>query len=299
MIEKVWAIASTTSSIRELTVGARLLGESTALITTSASAGGADVIYRLSEENNSSFLFYLPTIIELVKEHSPQLILVEPTRDGRLAAGQLAAALGTSPLPESMCLEVDGEGVTSKRLVYGGNAIRTEHSPLPAVVIMGAGSFEDDGAQLSGEVVSLTPSNVESLTLLETRACSVQTVNLSAAKKIIGVGRGLGSAGNLPIVEKLSVMLGAEIGCTRPVSEEEHWFTKDRYIGVSGCMAKPAFYLAVGISGQIQHMVGVNQAGVILAVNKDENAPIFKQADFGLVGDSADMLSAIVKKLEK
>ena len=88
-----------------------------------------------------------------------------------------------------------------------------------------------------------------------------------------------------------------EIGCTRPVAEEEHWYSKDRYIGVSGVMIKPNFYLAIGISGQIQHMVGVNQTNVICAINKDENAPIIKQADYTLIGDVNAVLPAIIEKL--
>ena len=119
------------------------------------------------------------------------------------------------------------------------------------------------------------------------------------AKKIVGIGRGISSADNIPAAEKLAGLLGAEIGCTRPVAEEEHWYPKERYIGVSGCMTKPELYLALGISGQIQHMVGVNQAGVIFAVDKSENAPIFAQADHCLVADINTALPALIELLSK
>ena len=123
-----------------------------------------------------------------------------------------------------------------------------------------------------------------------------QLVEVAGQEVEILVGAGV-SADNIPAAEKLAAALGAEIGCTRPVAEEEHWYSKDRYIGVSGVMIKPNFYLAIGISGQIQHMVGVNQTNVICAINKDENAPIIKQADYTLIGDVNAVLPAIIEKL--
>lgn len=105
------------------------------------------------------------------------------------------------------------------------------------------------------------------------------------------------SADNIPALEKLAEILGAEIGCTRPAAEEENWFPKERYIGVSGCMIMPNFYLAVGISGQIQHMVGVNQANVIFSIDKNENAPIISQSDYSLIGDVGCVLPALIEQL--
>lgn len=296
MLEKVWVIASGEKEIAELTSAADTLGKATALVTTRPGATGADTIY--SFESTGSLALCLPALAELVKKEQPELILSESTKDGRLAAGYLAAALGTAPLPEATSLTVTETGVETTRLVYGGGAVKTEHSAFPAIAVLGAGLFEDHPVTRSNQVVAMA-GQIEGLELTETKENAAQSVNLASAKRVIGVGRGLSSADNLPLVDKLAGLMGAEIGCTRPAAEEEHWYTKDRYIGVSGCMLKPALYLAIGVSGQIQHTVGINQSNVIFAINKDENAPIFEQADYGLVGDVNNVLSVLIENLEK
>ena len=113
------------------------------------------------------------------------------------------------------------------------------------------------------------------------------------------MGRGLKEEQNLAYINKLSEQLGAEIACTRPVTEEMKWYPRERYIGVSGITIKPELYIAVGISGQIQHTIGVTEAGTILAINRDKDAPIFSQCDIGIVGDACEVLGAISSKLEK
>ena len=121
---------------------------------------------------------------------------------------------------------------------------------------------------------------------------------MTSAKTVIGVGRGLSSGERLPLIRELAAALEAEIGCTRPVAEENGWLTREHNIGISGAAIRPNLYLALGISGQIQHMVGVNEARTIAAVNKDENAPIFKSCDIGIVGDLAQILPELIKRFK-
>lgn len=101
------------------------------------------------------------------------------------------------------------------------------------------------------------------------------------------------------MAEQLAAAIGAEVGCTRPIAEEEKWMDKARYIGVSGVMAKPELYIGIGISGQVQHMVGVSSARTIIAINSDKNAMIFNQCDYGIVGDLKTVLPALTAKLSK
>jgi electron transfer flavoprotein alpha subunit len=133
------------------------------------------------------------------------------------------------------------------------------------------------------------------LKLLERRARDTEPVDLAAAARVVGVGRGIGKEEGLAMVYALARQLKAEVACTRPLAEGEKWMSPERYIGVSGTMIKPDMYLALGISGQIQHMTGVNKARVIIAVNKDINAPIFEQSDYGLVGDLYKIIPALLK----
>ena len=115
---------------------------------------------------------------------------------------------------------------------------------------------------------------------------------------MVGVGRGLKAREDLALIEELAHALDAEIACSRPVAEGLNWMGKDRYIGSSGARIAPRLYLAVGISGQLQHMVGVTGAETIVAVNSDPNAAIFAQADYGLVGDLYQLVPAITAALK-
>ena len=118
-------------------------------------------------------------------------------------------------------------------------------------------------------------------------------VNLAAADVVVGAGRGFAEEDQLGLARDLAAKIGAEMACTRPLAEGSGWMPTESYIGVSGQMLSPKVYVGIGTSGQMQHMVGVNRAGAIFAVNKDKNAPIFKQCDYGLVGDLNTVLPAL------
>ena len=294
-MERIFVFANEAGSVAELTSGAKASGASVALVTSGKTYGCADEVFAYPEE--VSLVSVLSAVSELIVSQKPQLLLCESGSDGRLLAGYTAAKLGVSPLCDVMFLSCTADAVETTRLVYGGSAVKTEQCAFPAVAIVCAGTFEASDAAAEPQVTQINCSGSCSVELAGTSAVEASTVNLAAAKRVVGVGRGLASADNIPAAEKLAAALGAEIGCTRPVAEEEHWYSKDRYIGVSGVMIKPNFYLAIGISGQIQHMVGVNQTNVICAINKDENAPIIKQADYTLIGDVNAVLPAIIEKL--
>jgi electron transfer flavoprotein alpha subunit len=99
------------------------------------------------------------------------------------------------------------------------------------------------------------------------------------------------------MIEELAAVMGAEVGCTRPIAEEEKWLPREVYIGVSGVILAPEVYLGIGLSGQVQHTVGINRAKLIFAINKDKNAPIFKQADYGIVADLYKIVPALTVAL--
>ena len=294
-MERIFVFANEAGSVAELTSGAKASGARVALVTSGKTYGCADEVFAYPEE--VSLVSVLCAVSELIVSQKPQLLLCESGSDGRLLAGYTAAKLGVIPLCDVMSLSCTADAVETTRLVYGGSAVKTEQCAFPAVAIVCAGTFEASDAAAEPQVTQINCSGSCSVELAGTSAVEASTVNLAAAKRVVGVGRGLASADNIPAAEKLAAALGAEIGCTRPVAEEEHWYSKDRYIGVSGVMIKPNFYLAIGISGQIQHMVGVNQTNVICAINKDENAPIIKQADYTLIGDVNAVLPAIIEKL--
>ncbi len=125
----------------------------------------------------------------------------------------------------------------------------------------------------------------------------VTGADLTKVDVVVGAGRGFAEEDELQIARDLCEKVGGELGCSRPLAENVNWLPKNLYIGVSGLQLAPKAYIALGISGQMQHMVGVTGADTIIAVNKDANAPIFKQADYGIVGDIKTVVPALIEKL--
>ena len=164
-----------------------------------------------------------------------------------------------------------------------------------ALLLDGGSVPSADGASTPIEEVSASPLGLK---VIETRTHGFDEADLSAAHRVIGVGRGLKAREDLALIEELASAAGAEIACSRPVAEGLNWMGKDRYIGSSGARIAPRLYFAIGISGQLQHMVGVTGAETIVAINADPNAAIFKQTDYGLVGDLYQLVPAITAALK-
>jgi electron transfer flavoprotein alpha subunit len=136
------------------------------------------------------------------------------------------------------------------------------------------------------------------VTLRETRTRPAAKVNLATARKVVCVGRGLAKAEDLALVEELARLLGAEVACTRPLAEGLDWLPRERYIGISGATVRPDLYLGIGVSGQAQHTIGMSEARVVAAINKDEGAPIFEQADYRIVDDLYTVVPALIACLK-
>jgi electron transfer flavoprotein alpha subunit len=126
-----------------------------------------------------------------------------------------------------------------------------------------------------------------------------ESVDLADAKTIVCVGRGIEKPEDIALAKELADALGGEIGCSRPIAEELNWLPEERYLGISGKKVKPNLYVGVGVSGQIQHVTGIRDSKIILAINRDENAPIFEAADFGIVGDLYQVVPMLTSELRK
>ena len=123
--------------------------------------------------------------------------------------------------------------------------------------------------------------------------------DLSESRVVVCVGRGIEKKEDLAMARELAEVLGGAIGCTRPIAEEFHWLPEELCIGLSGAQVKPDLYLGIGVSGQVQHLTGIRSTKVIAAVNKDENAPIFKAADLGIIGDLYEVIPKLISELKK
>lgn len=307
-LNNVWIITDDGNAVAELCNGGRQLGEQVSVVlfgdkaeAEEAIAFGADQVF-LYKKTEEMIEGYTKSIAELLREDSAKLVMVYPSISGKLIAGKIASQLGTSVLSNISEFAVEGDDVIVKHMVYGGAAIRTEKTLSETVVAtVGSGVFEKaakaEGRQ--GKVIEVA-AEVESagIRVIEHRPKQGEVVNLGSAKRVVGVGRGFAAQEDLQMAAEVASLIGAEMACSRPIAEGEKWMSKERYIGVSGVVLKPDVYVAIGISGQIQHMVGVNQAKTLVAINKDKNAPIFKQVDIGIVGDIYTVLPKVVEKMK-
>lgn len=309
-IKNVWIITDDQNAVGELCGGGRQLGEQVSVVlfgdqnlAQEAIASGADQVYLFGQPGDSVMIeTYSKSIAQLLQAEKADLVMVFSSIRGKLMAGRIASQLATSALSNISELTVDDGSIIVKHMVYGGAAIRTEKALSDTVVVtVGTGVFEamPKDASRQGKVTEINPDvDNGGIRVLETRSKQGELVNLSAAKRVVGVGRGFTAQEDLKMAEEMAALMGAEMGCSRPIAEGEKWMSKERYIGVSGIFLKPNIYISLGISGQIQHMVGVSQAKTLVAINRDKNAPVFKQVDIGLVGDLYTVLPQIIEKMK-
>ncbi|SHN88266.1 electron transfer flavoprotein subunit alpha/FixB family protein [Desulfitobacterium chlororespirans] len=309
VVKNVWVLAEKKETIAQLCAGGHQLGERVAALVfgskpfaENALALGADQVYWLNQTESVMMEDYTEAIFKLISDKKPELILVGTSKRCKHIAGRLAACLGTAVLTDSTELAIE-DGVQSTRLVYGGAAVRTEKSVSSTVLVtVGGGVFnavpENSSRQGKVEQISLIEPKTK-IKCLEKRSKGGTSVNLAAAKRVIAVGRGIANQEDLKMIEELAGLIGAEVGCTRPIAEGVNWLPRERYIGVSGVMFKPELYIAIGVSGQIQHMVGCNQSKTIFSINKDKAAPVFSQSDYSIVADLYKVVPALIEKLKK
>ncbi len=312
----IWAFSEKESLLAELIAGARELagqtgGQATALVlggraqAEAALARGAQRVLWLGEPQNDRLVDdYVPTLAGLVEEGRPYAVLVGATRRGRAVAGRLAARLGVTALADVLEFTFEGQELHARHMIFGGGAVRVER-PLaqPVVATVGPGVFQaqpprqPDGQPEIKEAPFVAP-NVR-MALRERKARPAAAVNLSAAKKVVCAGRGVACQEDLALVNELAQALGAEVACTRPLAEGLDWLPRERYIGISGAMIKPDLYLGVGVSGQAQHVIGMSDSRVVAAINKDQNAPIFAQADYAIPDDLYTIVPALIRALKE
>lgn len=310
-LSTVWVLSDMTSRLPELIGGALTLGEHVNVIalddaqTTQAFQLGANQVIQLSGKPDDRILEdYADTVVNVIKQHGDTgLLLLPNTRRGKLLAARLGARLQAAVSNDAATVVIENNKPVIKHMVYGGLAFGSETlSSSFSIATVATGTFDaaSSNASLSGTAQAAQwtePKQSVVRTAVQQKAGN--SVELDKARLVVSVGRGIGSQENIAIAKALADSIGAEIACSRPVAENEKWMEHERYVGISNLMIKPELYLAVGISGQIQHMVGANGAQTIVAINKDKNAPIFQFADYGIVGDLFKILPALTQQLAK
>ncbi len=283
-------------------VSAVALGPGAGSAASELAAAGADKVY-VSEAG--AFEGWPADAVaaglaQIAAEVGASVVLMGSTRRGKETAPRLAQRLGAGCVTEVNSLRVEGGEIIASRYAFGGATVAREklRTAVKVFAVMPKTFTAEGGtAATPGEVVNSTIDVQAAVTLVDRRAKEGAHVSLDAAPRIVGLGRGFGKREDLVLGEELAGALEAVVGCTKSLADFE-WFGEDRIIGLSGAKTAPDLYLSVGVSGQIQHTVGVVGAKLIAAVNKDKEAPIFALADYGIVGDLYEVVPALTERLK-
>ncbi len=261
---------------------------------------GADRVYVLAGTNPWPES-YVAAITGILEQEQASVFLAGATMRGKDLAAQVAAGLNTGLVTDALSLQYLDGAIETTRLLYGGLAVCTETAALPALVTIPPRTFAEAAAQAGqGEIRTIEVNNTDDRVTVS-NVCPIlrQGADIAAAGRVVCVGRGLARQEDLTMAEQLAAAAGAEIGCTRGIAEDYHWLPSDRYIGISGQKIKPELYIGMGISGQVQHVVGIRDAKIIVAIDTNEKAPIFEAADYGIVGDMYEIVPLLTAALQK
>ena len=295
---KTIVIAQTYNGAQALCSGLREISDELILISFSGveiQENISDRLARVELPEQALIDDAFESIKPFIDQENPDQIIVESTRALKVIAGKLSASNKIAAISEV----VNFDNGRADTMYYGGTSIRSYQTsvkqPIYIVSPQAFNTIESSGNQTEETIAWLNPAR--SLVLVEENPIEKQGVDLNSADVVVAAGRGFGSKEDLALGQQLADKLNGGLGCTRPLTEGVDWMPRESYIGVSGLMLKPSVYVAVGVSGQMQHMVGVSHAGQNFAINKDKNAQNFRQCDFGLVGDLNDVLPKLIDQL--
>lgn len=311
---KVWVFVEETNGAPsplglELLTKARQLGEVTVIYLGEGDDGvfsalgdhGAGAVVHTHAGDRVPAAPLAAALAEKTGSDSPDLILLGQAYTDRDLAGRLAARLGVGVLSNATDVRVIGGGVETDHEIFGGARIATAAmSGKPCIVLVRPKSFAAEpsgGGPPTVETLDLPDTGGSEARIVESHVEEREGPQLGDAAVVVSGGRGLGSAENYQLIEKVAKPMGAATGATRAIVDAG-WVPYAKQVGQTGKTVKPAVYIACGISGAMQHLVGMKDSGTIIAINKDPDAPIFSVADLGIVGDVHKVLPQLIEALE-
>lgn len=245
---------------------------------------------------------YADALSEIIEAEKPKYVVMSHTYQVRDFAPKVAARVGRELVGDCIRYRVDGGKLVLTRRIFLGklDADVSLGGDAPYFVTFQSGAFRSDDAvsgtaQIESRDVSVGAVRMTSEAAFQEAKASV---DLSKSNVIVAIGRGIKSQENIALAEKLAEVLGGDLAASRPICDSD-WLPIDRQIGSSGQTVAPKLYLALGISGAIQHIVGMKNSGTIVAINKDAEAPIFDIADYGIVGDLFEAVPVLIEEVQK
>jgi len=296
----------------ELLTAARALGEPSAVVVgtpgTAAKlkeqlgAYGAEKVYVAESDDAGNYLVtpHVDVLAALVEQKSPAAVLVSASADGKEISGRLAYRIGGGLLIDAV--GVDGDGTVTKSIFGGAFVVKSKSTQGVPVISVRPGGLEAEQAQgaATEEAVEVPAVDSAKATKITGREPLVggDRPELTEASVVVSGGRGVGSAESFEVVEKLADALGAAVGASR-AAVDSGYYPAQFQVGQTGKTVSPQLYIALGISGAIQHRAGMQTSKTIVAVNKDPEAPIFEIADFGVVGDLFKVAPQLTEEVQK
>jgi electron transfer flavoprotein alpha subunit len=222
------------------------------------------------------------------------LVLLPSTKNARTIGGLAAQRLGAEFLTDVLSIRTEGGDLVAERYVFGNKAVATVRVQPPAVVATAPGRFQGEppSVQSAGEKLAVAPSSRLKIVSVEEKPRGA--VKLEEAEIVVSAGRGFKKKEDLQMAFEL-----AKVGCSRPIAADLKWLPEEHWVGLSGKKVKPKLYLAIGISGQPQHIAGILDSRIIAAINNDPSAPIFQYVDYGVVEDLYKIVPILIDKISK
>ncbi len=235
----------------------------------------------------------------IVDEKKPRLIIIGSTRDGKEVAGMLASYLDCGIASDCSSVTFDSNRLLIQRAAFGGRVTATaELAGESAIIAVRPHVYRPPEARFTPLVKSQEYQDIPLRIVVENVARKVASAtDLTKAERIVSVGRGLKRKDDLALIQKLADELSAAIGCSRPLAADLGWLPEETHIGLTGVQVKPKLYLAIGISGQLQHLAGIKDSELIVAINTDKSAPIFQNCDYGIICDLYQVIPEFINAI--
>lgn len=282
-----------------------VMGQNVREVALTALSYQADQVILVEGEEYNTYNTDVAThaMVELIGKYAPSIVLYGATNNGRDLGPRVACTLKTGLTADCTGLDVEDGLLMSTRPTFGGNLMATIACPdtRPQMSTVRPGVFKrpaqvGQGTDIVEECIHMNPAEVR-VQLVERVKEVAEAVNLEEAEIIVSGGRGLKSAEGFRLVEELAAVMGGTVGASR-AAVDAGWIPHAHQVGQTGKTVSPKIYVAVGISGAIQHLAGMSASDTIIAINKDASAPIFEAADYGIVGDLFEVVPALIAELK-